>query len=68
MDWTFKIISQRKQGRDFYLASNIEMWVNNFSYSFRPRLTTIDQVLSGGLYVLLAILPILLLGLQNVIK
>ncbi len=66
-DWLFKEISFKKQDRDFYLASNLEIWVNNFSNSFWPKLTTLDQVLSGGLYVLIAILPVILLELQKLI-
>ena len=66
-DWIFKEISYREQDRDFYLASNIDFWVNNWSGIGRPSLTTLDQVLSGGLYVLAAVLPLILFELQKLI-
>jgi hypothetical protein len=62
-DWLFKEISFKKQDRDFYLSSNIDFWVNNGTYIQ----TTLDEILSGGLYVLIAILPVILLGLQKLI-
>ena len=67
LDRFYRILSIRKQKRDFYLASNIDFWVNNWSNNYWPKLTTMDELMSGSLYFLIGVMPPILYGVQKLI-